>query len=231
MRALRASECVITATTQTPPPPQGICIGRGGGTPPPLQGTKPLSPSRQVPASMAFVTDSNRPQPLWQPPATACLTASEAPSLLMHPCPPPPDTHTHCESAHRVDWQRQAVGQSARHLRDVGPQLRAERFSRTAPTEQDTHSVASNHPLDPNPTTPPPNDAANAIHHPPLRRPGALVLSRQGVHVKGVLPPDYGIQLPEFGEPKTGPQMGPGGWGPQHRPPPPHNVLLWGQRF
>ena len=26
----------------------------------------PLSPSRQVPASMAFVTDSNRPQPLGQ---------------------------------------------------------------------------------------------------------------------------------------------------------------------
>ena len=42
---------------------------------------------------MAFVTDSNRPQPLWQPPPTACLTAagavSEAPSLLMHPCPHP----------------------------------------------------------------------------------------------------------------------------------------------
>ena len=37
---------------------------------------------------MAFVTDSNRPQPLWQPP-TACPTASgavaEASSLLMHP--------------------------------------------------------------------------------------------------------------------------------------------------
>ena len=41
-----------------------------------------------MPASTAFVTDSNRPQPLWQPPPTACLTASgaasEAPSLLMH---------------------------------------------------------------------------------------------------------------------------------------------------
>ena len=38
---------------------------------------------------MAFVTDSNRPQPLWQPPPTACLTAagaaSEGPSLLTHP--------------------------------------------------------------------------------------------------------------------------------------------------
>ena len=37
---------------------------------------------------MAFVTDSNRPQRLWQPPATACLTASgavsEVPYILMH---------------------------------------------------------------------------------------------------------------------------------------------------
>ena len=60
---------------------------------------------------MAFVTDSNRPQPLGQPPPTAGLTASgtasEVPSLLMHPltcmcgalkrpsCPPtPPPTPT-----------------------------------------------------------------------------------------------------------------------------------------
>ena len=38
---------------------------------------------------MAFVTDSNRPQPLWQPPPTACPTASgaapEVPSLGTHP--------------------------------------------------------------------------------------------------------------------------------------------------
>ena len=38
---------------------------------------------------MAFVTDGNRPQALWQPPPNACLTASgtavEIPSLLMHP--------------------------------------------------------------------------------------------------------------------------------------------------
>ena len=38
---------------------------------------------------MAFVTDSNRPQPLWRRPPTACPTASgtasEAPALLMHP--------------------------------------------------------------------------------------------------------------------------------------------------
>ena len=65
----------------------------GGGVPPPPSGrpayAQPLSPWRRVPASMAFVTDSNRPQPLWQPPPTACLTtagaASEVPSLLMHP--------------------------------------------------------------------------------------------------------------------------------------------------
>ena len=41
---------------------------------------------------MVLVTDSKRPQPLWKPPPTACLTAtrvaSEAPSLLMHPWPP-----------------------------------------------------------------------------------------------------------------------------------------------
>ena len=38
---------------------------------------------------MAFVTDSNRSKPRWQPPPTACLTASgagsKAPSLPMHP--------------------------------------------------------------------------------------------------------------------------------------------------
>ena len=39
---------------------------------------------------MAFVTNSNRPQPLWQPPPTACLTASEVLCLLLHPCPPRP---------------------------------------------------------------------------------------------------------------------------------------------
>ena len=51
---------------------------------------------------MAFVTDSNRPQPLWQPPPTACLTASgaasEAPSLLNASVPvrtPPDCTTTH----------------------------------------------------------------------------------------------------------------------------------------
>ena len=65
----------------------------GGQSPPLPPGrsacAQPLSPWRQLAASMAFVTDNNRPQPLWQPPPTACLTASGAisavPSLLMHP--------------------------------------------------------------------------------------------------------------------------------------------------
>ena len=39
--------------------------------------------------AVTFVTNSNRPQPLWQPPPTACLTASgaasEVPFLLTHP--------------------------------------------------------------------------------------------------------------------------------------------------
>ena len=42
---------------------------------------QPLSPRRQVPASLTLITDSNRPQPLWQPP-TACLTASGAASAV-----------------------------------------------------------------------------------------------------------------------------------------------------
>ena len=45
---------------------------------------------KKVLLPMAFVTDSNRPQPLWQPPPTACLrvcgAASEVLSLLIHPC-------------------------------------------------------------------------------------------------------------------------------------------------
>ena len=67
-----------------------------GGLPPPpssrapslCPATVPLAPSASL--NGFFVTDSNRPRPLWQPPPTAHLTASgaasEAPSLLMHPC-------------------------------------------------------------------------------------------------------------------------------------------------
>ena len=75
-----------------------FCLGlpRPQTTPPPPPSRVPYTlcpatvpPKRQVPGSAAFVTDSTRPQPLWQPPPTACLTAFEAPSLLMHPPPPP----------------------------------------------------------------------------------------------------------------------------------------------
>ena len=45
-------------------------FGAGTAPPPPLPEcpayAQPLSPCRQVPASTAFVTDSNRPQPLWR---------------------------------------------------------------------------------------------------------------------------------------------------------------------
>ena len=62
-----------------------VCLPRGAPgwawwccvVPPP---PKTPQPSRQVPASTAFVTDSNRPQPLRQPPPTACPTASGAAS-------------------------------------------------------------------------------------------------------------------------------------------------------
>ena len=76
------------------PRPRDALEERGGGYPPPSRAPS-LCPATvsQVPASMAFVTDSNRPQPLWQPPPTACLTAYgtvfEVPSLLVHPCPTP----------------------------------------------------------------------------------------------------------------------------------------------
>ena len=70
------------------------CVSHGAPPPPPPGRpayARPLSPRRQVPAVMAFTTDSNRTQPLWQHPPTACLAASgaasEAPSLLMCPCP------------------------------------------------------------------------------------------------------------------------------------------------
>ena len=43
---------------------------------------------------MAFVTDSNRPQPLWHPPPTASGAASEVPCLLMHRCCWPRLAHT-----------------------------------------------------------------------------------------------------------------------------------------
>ena len=70
--------------------PQNALQGREVTPPPGPPGrpayAQPLSPPRQVPASMALVTNSNRPQPLSQRPPTACLTASgttsEVPSIL-----------------------------------------------------------------------------------------------------------------------------------------------------
>ena len=77
--------------------------------PPRLQGAQPM-PSNcvQVPASMAFVADSKRPQPLWQPPSTAWLTASlaasEVTSLRMQPWEgtPPPSPSQPLVSAHNA---------------------------------------------------------------------------------------------------------------------------------
>ena len=62
--------------------------------PPPLQGAQRM-PSHRPPDAKCQLQwhlqpTVTRPQPLWQPPPTACLTASgaasEAPPLLMHPC-------------------------------------------------------------------------------------------------------------------------------------------------
>ena len=98
------SNLVVFQGCQSAPPPP----------PPPGRPAyaQPLSPCRQVPASTAFVTDSNRPR-CWQPPPTACLTASgatsEAPFLPTHCCPGgnthTPHTHSCmvslCYSVHR----------------------------------------------------------------------------------------------------------------------------------
>ena len=69
-------------------PQRDHCIGRGRGNPPPPHPgrpayTQPLSPRRQGPGSIAFVTNSNRPQSLWQPPPTACLAAAGATSEVL----------------------------------------------------------------------------------------------------------------------------------------------------
>ena len=74
---------------------------KGGGAPPPVQGSQPMlshcPPDGKHQLQWHLVSDSNRTQPLWQPPPTACLTASGAPavapSLLMHPCPEPHIPH------------------------------------------------------------------------------------------------------------------------------------------
>ena len=99
------------------PHPPRDALERGEVTPPPLQGAQPM-PSHRLPGAQCqpqwhnYVTDSNRPQPLGQPPPTACLpasgAASEVPSILMHPCPPPtpPQVHVEAGEAHEacVAW-------------------------------------------------------------------------------------------------------------------------------
>ena len=80
----RAQACIRRDEWEWKGEGQG-CTWKGGRP----ADAQPLSPSRQVPASTAFATDSDRPQPPWQTPPTACLTAfgaaSEVPSLLMRP--------------------------------------------------------------------------------------------------------------------------------------------------
>ena len=93
-----------------------------GGKPPPPPGhpayAQPLSPERQVSASMAFATDSNRPQPLWQPPPTAYPTASgaapEVPSRLMH-------------LSRRGSWQLGGVVREESYTQPLPPQGPPER--------------------------------------------------------------------------------------------------------
>ena len=70
---------------------QGSDASEGWEVPPPPPPGRPAyaHPLSQCQPSIAFATDTNRPQPLGQPPPTACLTASgaasEVPPLLMHP--------------------------------------------------------------------------------------------------------------------------------------------------
>ena len=71
-----------STSLRCPPPPTQDALEWGGGAPPPpppLEGPQPTPSHWQVPPSMAFVTDSNRPQPLWRRPPIACQTASGAP--------------------------------------------------------------------------------------------------------------------------------------------------------
>ena len=87
--------------------------------PPPLQGAQPMPSRREVPASIAFVTDSSRPQPLWQPPPTACTTVAERLAqrlgngcgLLQNGWHRPADPRTSPESvARRADGARVGGG-------------------------------------------------------------------------------------------------------------------------
>ena len=82
----------LLSAYNTPPYPRCVAprdLLEGGETPPP---SGHPAYAQQVPASTAFVADSNRPLLLWQPPSAAYLTASgaacEALFRLMHPWHP-----------------------------------------------------------------------------------------------------------------------------------------------
>ena len=66
LRGAALEDTYFLLPLRTLPPPSSDAL-EGGGTPPrpgrPAY-AQPLSPLQQVPASVAFVTDSNRPQPL-----------------------------------------------------------------------------------------------------------------------------------------------------------------------
>ena len=88
--------------------------------PPPLQDTQPM-PSHCVPDAKCqlrwhFVTDSNTPQLLWQPPPTAHLTASEGPSLRTHPPPPPAQTPQSLNCAQELMGPSEAMDMVHRRL-------------------------------------------------------------------------------------------------------------------
>ena len=86
---------------------------------------------------MAFTTDSNCPQPLWQPPPTphrtACGAASEAPFLLLHPSPkyrglPPPllfvlQVESVAQKQEQADRQSELAFQMCETLRDKVDQV------------------------------------------------------------------------------------------------------------
>ena len=78
-----------------------------------------------MPPSMAFAAHSNRPQPLWQPPATAHRTAAaaapEASLLPRHPCSALP-TPVHCRQV------MEDVPASLEDLRDTAHRGLADSF-------------------------------------------------------------------------------------------------------
>ena len=84
------------------------------------------------------LTDSNRPEPLQQPPPTAYLiasgAASEVPSLLMHPCPTLPGSPQAmaCRTGMRASPSgrgREGTGQTARACGSVHFDLKASDMS------------------------------------------------------------------------------------------------------